>query len=271
MGFPGLGGGGLNVPMSKGGMGIGGLILIVILIFVLPRCLGSNGFDVNSGFDQFRPGPTGEPLPSDDTLAQFSAYVLNDVQNYWSTVFRDAGRTYHDSTLVLFTDSTSSGCGRASAATGPFYCPADQKVYLDLGFFKELQRRFGAPGDFAQAYVIAHEIGHHVQDELNISDQVHQQSQADPSQANELSVRLELQADCLAGVWAHSVYERGDLDPGDVDEGLNAAAAVGDDRVAPGAGKDSWTHGSAAQRATWFRAGFQGGDISACDTFSGEI
>jgi predicted metalloprotease len=278
MSFPGSGGGtgGMPIPMGKGGLGIGGVIIVLLLIFVLPRVLG-NGTGIDTGsLDGFGPGPaTYSPLPEENQLADFSGYVLDDVQRYWTTVFTRAGRTYHAATMVLFTGSTSSGCGSATAATGPFYCPADQKVYLDLGFFKELQNRFGASGDFAQAYVIAHEIGHHVQDELDISDQVHRRSQSDPGAANELSVRLELQADCLAGVWAHSVYQRGDLDPGDVEEGLNAAASVGDDRIQASAGQavnpETWTHGSSAQRSRWFRTGFDGGDIGNCDTFSSDI
>ena len=166
---------------------------------------------------------------------------------------------------------TQSGCGPASADTGPFYCPVDQKVYIDLAFFRELKDRFGAPGDFAQAYVVAHEIGHHVQQQTGIEQQVHDLMQQDPSRQNELSVKMELQADCLAGVWGQSVYEQGDLDSGDVDEGLKAASAVGDDRIQAAAGADvnpeTWTHGSAEQRSSWFRKGVQTGDPAACDTF----
>ena len=171
---------------------------------------------------------------------------------------------------MIFTSGTQSGCGQASAATGPFYCPADGKVYLDLSFFNELSRRFGAPGDFAAAYVIAHELAHHVQGELGIEEKMRELQRANPDRANEYSVRLELQADCLAGVWGHSVYQRGDLDPGDVDEGLAGAAAVGDDRLGARS-PEQWTHGSSELRVKWFRAGFDGGDAGACDTFSADL
>jgi uncharacterized protein len=173
---------------------------------------------------------------------------------------------------VLFTGGTRTGCGAATTAVGPFYCPLDRRVYLDLGFFRELRDRFGAPGDFAQSYVIAHELGHHVQRITGIEAAVREQSRQDPAQANALAVRLELQADCLAGVWAHSTYERGILEPGDIEEGLQAAAAVGDDRIQRSAGgridPESWTHGSSEQRMRWFRRGFDSGDPASCDTFA---
>jgi uncharacterized protein len=174
---------------------------------------------------------------------------------------------------VLFRDAVRSGCGTASAQTGPFYCPADQKVYVDLSFFDELDQRFGAPGDFAQAYVLAHEIGHHVQTLLGVSGKVRQAQQSNPRQANELSVRMELQADCLAGVWGKSTQQRGVLESGDVEEGLAAAASVGDDRIQRQArgtvNPESFTHGSSEQRMQWFRRGFSSGDVGSCDTFSG--
>ena len=182
---------------------------------------------------------------------------------------------YEPTKLVLFTEATTSGCGAASSATGPFYCPADRKVYLDLGFFRELRSRFGAPGDFAQAYVIAHEFGHHVQNVLGISDDVHRGQQENADEANELSIRLELQADCLAGVWAYSAYRERLLESGDLEEGLAAAAAVGDDRIQRQAtgriDRESWTHGSSQQRVTWFREGYETGDVNACDTFERDI
>jgi predicted metalloprotease len=202
---------------------------------------------------------------------EFMGYVLDDANDLWAGVFREAGQSYEPTTLVLFTGGTRSGCGAASSDTGPFYCPVDRKVYLDLDFFRELRNRFGASGDFAEAYVIAHEVGHHVQQQAGIEGQVRQLQQQDPSRQNDLSVKLELQADCLAGVWAHSVFEQGDLEPGDIEEGLRAASAVGDDRIQASAGAavnpETWTHGSAEQRSTWFNTGYTSGDPAACDTF----
>lgn len=216
-------------------------------------------------------GLDGAPDP-DEKLVGFVSFVLDDVQGFWSRDFARAGQRWEDARLVLFRRATSTGCGPASSATGPFYCPADRRVYLDLGFFRELRDRFGAPGDFAQAYVLAHEIGHHVQHLLGIDGRVRQLQASQPEDANRLSVRLELQADCLAGVWAHSTYERGLLEPGDLEEGLRAAASVGDDRLqAAGGGpvsRESFTHGSAQQRTTWFRAGYDSGDADRCDTFT---
>jgi uncharacterized protein len=278
-GLGGLGGGGgLQLPTGKGGIGIL-VVVLVLLLFGGSRILGGGGSGIDPGgaLDGFGPGPAGggEIPPGDEKLADFASFVLDDVQSYWAVVFNDAARTYPPAKMVLFTGATRTACGQASSATGPYYCPADQKVYLDLGFFRELRDRFGAPGDFAQAYVIAHELGHHVQDELGIDAQVQQASQRDPGSTNDLSVRLELQADCLAGVWAHSIDQRGDLEAGDIEEGLNAAASVGDDRIQEATtgriDPESWTHGSAEQRSRWFRAGFDGGDISACDTFAGDI
>ncbi len=210
--------------------------------------------------------------PAEEPEVQFVSFVLDDAQNTWRELLRQRGVDYPNAKLVLFRDSTQSGCGFAESATGPFYCPADNKVYIDLSFYDELKNRFGAPGDFAQAYVLAHELGHHVQDVLGIDREVRRAQQANPSARNELSVKLELQADCLAGVWGHSTEQRNILDPGDVDEGLRAAAAVGDDRlqrmstghVSP----DSFTHGTSEQRAHWFREGFESGKIEACDTLA---
>jgi len=217
-------------------------------------------------------GPTGQ-APADDPQAQFIGVVLKDTENTWSTIFERSGKRYQEPTLVLFDGRVASACGMASAAVGPFYCPLDAKVYLDLAFFRELQRRFGAPGDFAQAYVVAHEVGHHVQNLLGLSDQVQaaQQRARSQQEANALSVRLELQADCFAGVYGH--FNEKYLDPGDVEEGLRAAAAIGDDTiqkqsqgyVAP----ESWTHGSGEMRVRWLRQGLSSGDPQACDTFKG--
>jgi predicted metalloprotease len=215
------------------------------------------------------PGPT----PADDEAAQFVSAILADTEDTWTVIFPRMGKRYQEPKLVLFTDQVSSACGFNSSATGPFYCPGDRKVYLDLGFFRELDR-LGAPGDFAQAYVIGHEVGHHVQNLLGISGKVHDlQRRTGSAQANALSVALELQADCFAGVWAHHADKyRSMLEPGDVDEGLNAASAIGDDRLLQRAGKavspDSFTHGSSEQRTYWLRKGMESGDIASCDTFS---
>jgi hypothetical protein len=276
-GFGGGSGGGIPIPMSVGG---GGGLLIVIAIIVL-NLLSSGGSGGGGGLGGVlgqlggagvaEPGGTAD-LSNNGDEVQFMGYVLDDANSLWADTFQRAGKPYTSTKLVLFTGSTQSGCGPASAETGPFYCPTDQKVYLDLDFFKELRDRFGAQGDFAEAYVVAHEVGHHVQEESGIGAQVRDAEQQDPSQQNALSVKLELQADCLAGVWAQSAYQAGDLDPGDIDEGLNAASAVGDDRIQASAGMavnpETWTHGSAAQRSSWFKKGYTTGDPAGCDTFA---
>jgi uncharacterized protein len=185
---------------------------------------------------------------------------MNDVQATWTELFQTDGLTYEPTQLVLFDDVVDTGCGQATSAVGPFYCPADRKAYIDFAFYEELRRRFGAPGDFAQAYVIAHEVGHHVQNLLGVT--------GGGGESNERSVRVELQADCYAGTWAHFVFEQGDLEEGDIEEGLAAAAAVGDDRIQPGSSPESWTHGSSDQRVQWFRVGFDSGEPDRCDTFA---
>ncbi len=211
---------------------------------------------------------------ADDEMGRFVSVVLGDTEDTWKTLFRQAGKEYREPRLVLYSGATRSACGVGQAAMGPFYCPADEKVYLDLAFFRELQQRFRAPGDFAQAYVIAHEIGHHVQHQLGISEKVEAaQRRGGQAQANALSIRLELQADCLAGVWAHHANQaRNILEQGDIEEALTAAAAIGDDRLqkqAQGyAVPDSFTHGSSEQRVRWFRRGIQSGSFRECDTFS---
>lgn len=270
------------MPLPVGG-GLSGL-LILIAVIVLQTCMsggGGGGTGVDSPFDQFPgavPRQGGAPpagSADEEALVDFVSFVLDDVQALWTDQFATAGMTYKRADLVLFTDATNSGCGSASAVTGPFYCPLDQTVYLDLGFFRELRARFGAPGDFAQAYVIAHEIAHHVQNQTGVSAEVRQRSSEDPDIANELSVRVELQADCLAGVWGFSTAERGILEAGDLEEGLTAAAAIGDDRIQGQSGgrvdPETWTHGSSDQRVEWFRRGFDEGNAGACDTFSGDI
>ncbi len=262
-----------------GGLGIGGVLILLVLSLVFGQnffALVDQGGEVSTG-PEVAPGPGGAPAgrkgtPAEEQVADFISFVLDDVQNTWTREFAKAGREYQRARLVLFTDATRSGCGFAESAAGPFYCPADSKVYIDLGFYNELRSRFGAPGDFAQAYVLAHEVGHHVQHLLGISDKVRDaQSGGNRQQANTLSVRLELQADCLAGVWAHSTNERRLLEEGDVEEGLAAASAVGDDRIQKQMGgrvsPESWTHGSAKQRAGWFRRGLETGRINDCDTF----
>jgi predicted metalloprotease len=258
----GQGTGGLALPVGGGIGGIGLLILLVVL--ALTGSLGGGGGAPGAGGNE-------QPAQLDSELEQFVAFVVDDVQQGWAQAFRESGREYEPTKLVLFEQAVSSGCGVASSETGPFYCPLDKKVYLDLGFFRELRDRFGAPGDFAQAYVIAHEFGHHVQNITGIADEVRREQQSNPDQANQLSVRMELQADCLAGVWGFGAAEEGLLEPGDLDEGLRAAAAIGDDRIQRQAGgqvnPETWTHGSSEQRVTWFRRGFDSGDTQACNTF----
>jgi predicted metalloprotease len=207
--------------------------------------------------------------PDEDRLVQFVTFVINDAQATWARLLPGE---YQKTTLVLFRDSTPTACGMGQVASGPFYCPGDQKVYIDLGFYDELKQRFGASGDFAQAYVIAHELGHHIQRLRGIEGRVRQAQEARPSAANALSVRLELQADCYAGIWGHSTAERQILEAGDVDEALSAAASIGDDRIQRMSGRgvqpESFTHGSSAQRVEWFKRGFESGDLDTCDTFA---
>jgi predicted metalloprotease len=264
------------------GLGKAGLpvILVGLVAYLLVTFLGGGGgFDV-PGLDALPRAPVrGEGTPAgvdpDAELVDFVSFVLDDVQATWQAEFRRAGETYRPAQLVLFEQSTQTGCGFATSEVGPFYCPASATVYVDLDFFRELRRRFGAPGDFAQAYVIAHELGHHVQNLLGINDEVRRLQQQDPDQANELSIRLELQADCLAGVWGYTTGQRGLLEPGDLQEGLGAAAAVGDDRIQKQAtgttNPETWTHGSSEQRTTWFSEGFETGDPDRCDTFSADL
>jgi uncharacterized protein len=262
--------------------GMGGLGLIVV--FVIALLMGVNPLTLLEGLDggaTTAPAPTqridapsaSRPAGADDS-AKFAAVILADTEDTWGQIFAASGNRYVPPRLVLFDGATPSACGQGSAATGPFYCPLDRKLYLDLAFFRELERRFRAPGDFAQAYVIAHEVGHHVQNLLGIADRVQSLRQrVSEREANALSVRMELQADCLAGVWAyHANKQRKLLEPGDVEEGLRAAAAIGDDtiqrrtqgRVVP----ESWTHGSSEQRVRWFRRGMESGRIDECDTFA---
>jgi uncharacterized protein len=280
----GFGGRGMPIPIGRlGGGGIGTILLLVVVYLLFLRGGGGDGGfnvpDPTSAFPQVPQTGTGSGSvpgsPDEEKEVQFVSFVLDDAQGFWGEEFAAAGTSYQRAKLVLFRDQVNSGCGLASSATGPFYCPLDQKVYIDLGFFDELNQRFQAPGDFAQAYVLSHEIGHHIQQQLGIEQEVRRQSQANPGDANELSVRLELQADCLAGVWARSTYERGILETGDLQEGLTAASAVGDDRIQSQAqgriDPESFTHGTSEQRAHWLQTGFDSGRLEACDTFSGDV
>jgi len=267
------GGGGGGMMLGRG-MGIGGAVIALILSLVF----GVNIFDSGGGGpapQQTEPGTAQQPVsktPEEEKRVQFVSFVLDDVQQTWARLLPKVdGQQYQDARLAVFREAVNTGCGQAPAEVGPFYCPVDQRVYLDLSFFDELAQRFGAPGDFAQAYVIAHELGHHVQHLLGIEQRVKQMQESRPGAANQLSVALELQADCFAGVWGNSTSQRKLLEQGDVEEGLAAASAVGDDRLqAQATGTirpDTFTHGTSAQRAQWFRRGLESGDPNSCDTF----
>jgi uncharacterized protein len=252
-------------------IGIGGFVILLILSLVFKRdffsLLSNTGVSTGQTVSQ----PDTQRDAREEPLVQFISFVLDDTQKTWAGILQARGIPYRHARLVLFRDATSSGCGTAQSATGPFYCPADEKVYIDLGFYDELQRRFGAPGQFAQAYVLAHELGHHVQNLLGVERKVRSLQGQNPGAGNALSVRMELQADCFAGIWAKSTQQRNLLEAGDVESALGAAAAVGDDRlqrmsrgqVSP----DSFTHGSSAQRTEWFQRGMSGGTIEGCNTF----
>ena len=259
----GFGGGGMRI-------GLGGAAVLLVLSLIFKQ----NFFALLGDGGAAGASDASAPLastPEEDKEVQFVSFVLDDAQATWERLFQARGHTYEHAKLVLFRDAIQSACGLAQTASGPFYCPGDERVYIDLGFYDELQRRFGAPGDFAQAYVLAHELGHHVQRLLGTEAQVREAQQRDPDAANQLSVRLELQADCYAGVWGHETQQRNILDPGDVDEGLRAAAAVGDDRIQKMSGQgvtpEAFTHGSSDQRTSWFRRGFESGRPEDCDTF----
>jgi predicted metalloprotease len=262
----------MRVPGGRGGVSCLGLLIVVAIAYLTganpQQLLGLLGL-----VEQMTPPPSAQqapagPLPADDPQAEFVSQVLAATEDVWNELLDGQ---YREPTLVLFDGRVASACGLTSAAVGPFYCPGDQKVYIDLSFFRELSQRFGAPGDFAQAYVLAHEVGHHVQNLLGVSDEVTglQRRARSQEEANELSVRLELQADCFAGVWGY--HNREYLEPGDVEEGLRAAAAIGDDRIQQQAqgyvAPESWTHGSSEMRVRWLRRGLQSGDPRVCDTF----
>lgn len=254
-----------------------GRILLVggVLVIFGGRMLGVDVLGLLLGGGQAGTSSSPASLSEEQQqLADFVSVVLADTEDTWHAIFREQGRAYREPTLVLFSGRVNSACGMASAAVGPFYCPGDQQLYIDLSFFRDLSQRHGAPGDFAQAYVVAHEVGHHVQTLLGISNQVHKAGVGrTKAEVNSLSVRQELQADCFAGLWGHAAnVDRRLLDPGDLEEALRAATAIGDDRLQREAGQqvvpDSFTHGSSEQRVRWFKAGFDSGDIAACDTFS---
>ena len=269
---------GIPIPIGRGGLGLGGLVAVLLISWVLgidPLALLGGG---DPTYDNRPSTTTMQRAPrsgAEDELKSFVSVVLADTEDTWHGQFQQLGRTYQEPSLVLFSGGVDSACGMAQSAMGPFYCPLDRKVYIDLSFYRDLRDRFRAPGDFAQAYVIAHEVGHHVQTLLGISQKVSEaQQRVSKAEANALSVRLELQADCFAGLWGNAAQRRGILETGDVDEALNAASAIGDDRlqqqsrgrVAP----DSFTHGSSDQRVRWFKRGLESGRLDACDTFSAE-
>ncbi|ASW07138.1 neutral zinc metallopeptidase [Rhizobium sp. 11515TR] len=282
------GGGGFRFP--GGGIGGGGLsfrtIIVLIVIFLILRAMGVDVIGLlqqsgmleggGSGYQQSTSNSGGGGQPANDEMKQFVATVLADTEDTWTGIFKSMGQTYTDPKLVLFSGSFPSACGQASAATGPFYCPSDQKVYLDMAFFQQMKDQFGASGDFAQAYVIAHEVGHHVQDLLGILPKFNQarrnMSEVD---ANKMSVRIELQADCFAGIWGKFTQQKGILQAGDLEEALNAAQQIGDDtlqkRTQGYVVPDSFNHGTSAQRVKWFKQGFDSGKLSDCDTLNNPV
>ena len=267
------GGGGGGFQFGGMHIGIGGALVLLVLSVIFRQ----NFFALLGGGVNTAPSAVHNPDPArtaaEKPLVQFVSFVLDDTQQTWTTLLpQQSDKSYRHAKLVLFRDYTYSGCGNAQSATGPFYCPQDEKVYLDLGFFDELRQRFGAPGEFAEAYVVAHELGHHVQKILGTEQKVRQLQEQSPSQENPLSVKLELQADCYAGVWAHSTEQRKLIDESDIESALSAAAAVGDDRLQKMAtghvSPESFTHGTSEQRMNWFRKGLQSGAVEACNTFA---
>jgi len=262
----------LSAPVVGGGVGAIVLSLIVALLGGDPSVIWEQG---EAPSDRpYTESPQAGRSAADNRMADFVSVVLADTEDTWHSLFRQRGETYVEPTLVLYTDAVESACGFARSAVGPFYCPRDQKLYIDLSFYQDLKSRYQAPGDFAQAYVIAHEVGHHVQNLMGISDRVHAlQRQVDRVEANQLSVRQELQADCFAGIWAHNAdRSRQILEVGDIEEALNAASSIGDDRLQRQArgyvSPESFTHGSSAQRVRWFKRGIQTGDPAQCNTFA---
>ncbi len=280
----GLGGGGgrmgrgipLPIGRGAGGGGLSGIIILVVIFFALRAC-GIDPLQLLEG------GPTNPQVtengagsqPSDEE-GQFISVVLAETEDVWNGIFQAEGQTYREPTLVLFSDQVRSACGFASSASGPFYCPGDSKLYIDLTFFRELSQRFGASGDFAQAYVVAHEVGHHVQNLIGVLPRFNQMRQSmSQVEANQMSIRVELQADCFAGIWAHYTAQKGLLEEGDIEEALNAAHQIGDDtlqkRTQGYVVPDSFNHGTSQQRATWFTNGLRNGRLSDCDTFNNPV
>lgn len=254
-----------------GRVGVGTLV-IVLLAFMAQRYLGIDlGVGGGTGGRGDSPGATSEPTSeADREIEAFASFLIEDLNATWEREFAAVGKSYRPAILAIFSDAVDSKCGFGTAAIGPFYCPRDERAFIDLSFFRQLRDRFGAPGDFAQAYVIAHEVGHHVQNVLGYEDEMRAAKRRSPQRGNELSVRFELQADCLAGVWGHSTKKRNLLEPGDIEEGLRAAAAIGDDTLQKQSGgkvsPESWTHGSSEQRVRWLRRGLESGSIAACET-----
>ena len=263
-GFGGMGGGGIGI--------VGFVILLIISLVTGRNYLGSV---LSGGGSTSIHEPARRPAANENRDVQLISFVLDDTQKTWTQIFAAHGRTYRHAKLVLYRDMTYSGCGAAQAATGPFYCPEDEKVYIDLSFWNDLKQFGGSTGDFAQAYVVAHELGHHVQKLLGIETRMRRLAQQDPHERNPLSVDLELQADCFAGVWGHSTEQRNIVHPEDVDQALKTAASVGDDHLQKMAGRavspERWTHGSSVQRSEWFRRGLDGGTVGSCTTFNGAL
>jgi predicted metalloprotease len=255
---------------------LGGIILILVISYLFKinpmTLLQQTGGGSPMAVETSAPAEPYQSTPEEEELVKFVSFVLDDAQAVWTRVLPQYGVEYRDAKLVLFRDAVQSACGFASAASGPFYCPGDEKVYIDLGFYQELRDRFGAAGDFAQAYVLAHEIGHHVQKLVGVEGEVRRAQRSNPEAAKQLSVLMELQADCYAGMWGYSTAQRDILEAGDVEEGLDAAAAIGDDRIQKMSGQyvnpDAFTHGSSVQRVEWFRRGLDQGDVGACDIFA---
>ncbi|GLQ52863.1 KPN_02809 family neutral zinc metallopeptidase [Devosia nitrariae] len=280
LGGMGMGrGGGIRIPTGRTTGGAGGLIAILVVLGIIWVATGQNPLEMLAGGGQTSPASgSSTQLPSEgqDELADFVGVVIKETENLWTEEFAAIGEDYPEPTVVLFTDSVNSGCGLADARTGPFYCPADQKVYIDLSFYDQLHREFGAPGDFAQAYVLAHEIGHHIQNLTGVLPEFNRRrASLTPGQANAYSVRIELQADCYAGIWANYAGQENLLDQGDAEEAINAANQIGDDtlqkRMQGFAVPKTFNHGTSAQRREWFSRGFETGDVDACDTFSRDV
>ena len=266
---------GMSVGGVGGGIGLGTVAIAVVAYFlgIDPSTVLDVAQQVNSVEQQRAPQASGRQGAPADEMGRFVSKVLGSTEDVWKEIFRAGGKEYRNPTLVLYTQATRSACGLGQAAMGPFYCPNDEKLYVDLAFYKDLRTRFHAPGDFAQAYVVAHEVGHHVQNQLGTMQKLHaMQGRVSPADYNRVSVRVELQADCYAGIWAHFAGTRNQLDPGDLEEGLTAASAIGDDRLQKQAQgyvvPESFTHGSSEQRVRWFRRGMDSGRMANCDTFA---